>query len=99
MAKLKINGLMEDSKIAWKKCKCSCSTIKDDVENQFPISKCIHCYCQRCEDSMPRETFTVKVSILDKEGKSTDKTETKTITEITIDRTDDGYDSIRGWSF
>ena len=48
---------------------------------------------------MPRETFTVKVSILDKEGKSTDKTETKTITEITIDRTDDGYDSIRGWSF
>ncbi len=48
---------------------------------------------------MPRETFTVKRPIIDKDGKSTDKIETITIKEITIDRTEDGYDSIRGWSF
>tara|TARA_R110002051_G_scaffold306868_1_gene377665 strand:+ start:47 stop:337 length:291 start_codon:yes stop_codon:yes gene_type:complete len=95
--KLKINGLMNDSDILWKKLKCKCD--KSDIEKCFPISKCTHCYCQRCEDSMPRETFTVKVPIKDKQGRPTNKTETKIIKEITIDRTNDGYDSIRGWSF
>jgi len=98
MAKLKINGLMNDKDIAWKKIPCKCD--KSDIEKCFPIFKdCIHCYAKNCEDSMPKETFTMKIPISDKDGKSTNKTETKTISEITIDRTNDGYQSIRGWYF
>jgi hypothetical protein len=98
MAKLKINGLMDDSKIAWKKIPCKCD--KSDLEKCFPISRnCHHCCCKQAEDSMPRECFTIKKAIFDKQGKPTDKTETVTIKEITIDRTSDGYDSIRGWTW
>ena len=48
---------------------------------------------------MPRKPFDVEIPITDKNGRLTGKTEKKTIKEITIDRTDDGYNSIRGWSF
>jgi len=90
--KLKINGLLEDSKITWKKLKCKCD--KSDIEKCFPIFReCIHCYAQDCENSMPRKVFDVIVT--DKKGKQ----QTKTITEITIDRTNDGFQMIRGWSF
>jgi len=92
MMELKINGLLEDNKIAWKKIPCKCD--KSDIEKCFPIFKdCIHCYAKNCEDSMPRQPFDIVV--IDKKGKK----ETKTISEITIDRTNDGYQSIRGWYF
>ena len=97
MTKLKINGLMKDEDIAWKKISCTCD--HTNIEKCFPISKCTHCYCQKCEDSMPRKPFDVEIPITDKNGRLTGKTEKKTIKEITIDRTDDGYNSIRGWSF
>ena len=93
-----VNGLMNDKDIAWKKCKCTCSTIKDDIENQHPIKKCTHCYCQRCEDSMPRETFSVNVTTHDKDGTETGIKLTE-IKKIRIKRSQDGYDSIVGWSW
>lgn len=79
--KLKINGLID--KPRWYNIKCKCSTKKDDVENQYPISECKHCKFQECEDSMPKESF-----IIDKQ----------TIKEITIVRGQTHQDII-GWSF
>ena len=89
--KLKINGLIDNPN--WKKLKCTCSKVKDDILNQHPIKKCITCYCQIAEDSMPRKSFDIILT--DEKGKK----KTKTIIQITIDRTDDGLQSIRGWKY
>ena len=83
---------MNDKDISWKKIPCKCD--KSDIEKCFPIFKdCIHCYCKNCEDSMPRQSF--KNNWTDKKGKK----QTRIITEITIDRSEDGYNSIRGWYY
>ena len=98
MAKLKINGLMNDEDIAWKKLKCICD--KTDLEKCHPISRnCKHCCCKQAEDSMPRNNFKVNEHVLDKDEKLTDKIIVKEIKEITIKRSTDGYNSILGWSF
>ena len=99
MAKLIINGLMNDEEIRWKKIKCCCSKIEGDVEHQHPIGECLHCKFQAQEDSMPRESFKVNQNEIDKDGKSTDKIIVKEVNKITISRSSDGYDSILGWSF
>lgn len=97
MTKLKINGLMDNDKIAWKKIPCKCD--KSDPEKCHPISrKCKHCCCQQAEDSMPRESFTINQSEI-KDDEPTGKTIKKEIKEITIQRSTDGYDSIIGWTF
>ena len=97
MTKLKINGLMNDSEIRWKKIKCCCSKVEGDVEHQHPIGECKHCKFQQCEDSMPRETFTVNDDIRDEKGNVTKK-QNKTITEIKIVR-GKKYHDIIGWTF
>tara|TARA_R110002110_G_scaffold389539_2_gene601871 strand:- start:286 stop:582 length:297 start_codon:yes stop_codon:yes gene_type:complete len=98
MMKLKINGLMKDKDIAWKKIPCNCD--KTDLEKCHPISRnCKHCCCKQAEDSMPRESFKVNQSVIDKSGKPTSKIIVKEVKEITIKRSSDGYDSILGWSF
>jgi len=97
MTKLKINNTMKDEDINWKKVPCKCD--KSDIEKCFPIGECKHCECQAKQDSMPREQFEIKYQELDKNKEPTGKLLTKTIKEITIDRSTDGYDSIRGWSF
>ena len=94
---MKINGLIDKPK--WYGIKCCCSKVDGDIEHQHPIGKCKHCQCQQAEDSMPRKDFTVIEPIFDKDGKDTGRTESRIVKEITIDRTDDGYESIRGWSF
>ena len=97
MTKLKINGLMNDEDIAWKKIKCCCSHIEGDVEHQFPIGNCNHCKFQCCEDSMPRDTFEVCNDEVDKDGNITKK-QNKVVTEINIVRGDKFHDII-GWTF
>ena len=97
MTKLIIDGLMNDEEIRWKKIKCCCSKIKDDVEHQHPIGDCKHCKFQECEDSMPRETFTVNNDIYDKDGNLTKK-QNKTVTQIKIFR-GKKYHDIIGWSW
>ena len=97
MTKLKINGLMDDADIAWKKIACCCD--KSNLEKCHPISReCKHCCCKQAEDSMPRESFEVTQSEI-KEGEITGKSIRKEIKEITIVRSHDGYDSIIGWNF
>tara|TARA_R110000824_G_scaffold267879_1_gene456665 strand:- start:531 stop:782 length:252 start_codon:yes stop_codon:yes gene_type:complete len=83
---------MKDSDVSWKKIKCCCSNIDNDVENKYPISKCIHCKCKDQEESMPRESFEIS-EFVDK------KIVKREIKEITIKRSSDGYNSILGWSF
>tara|TARA_R110000822_G_scaffold104246_1_gene231014 strand:- start:621 stop:914 length:294 start_codon:yes stop_codon:yes gene_type:complete len=97
MTKLKINGLMNDEDIAWKKIKCCCSHIEGDVEHQFPIGNCNHCKFQCCEDSMPRESFKSNNDIVDKDGNVTKK-QTREVKEINIVR-GEKYHDIIGWTF
>jgi hypothetical protein len=103
---MKINGLMDNDKISWKKIPCCCD--KSNPEKCHPISRhCKHCCCQQAEDSMPREDFTVKEldvgedgqPVVDADGNVTGAVHDKLIKEITIKRSTDGYDSIIGWSF
>tara|TARA_R110000751_G_C13615479_1_gene463889 strand:+ start:172 stop:459 length:288 start_codon:yes stop_codon:yes gene_type:complete len=94
--KLKINGLMNDKDILWKKLKCKCD--KSDIEKSFPLIECKHCKCQAQENSMPRDSFKVNQNEINKDGKETGKVIVKEIKEITIDR-EPIYNSIRGWKF
>jgi|TARA_R110000751_G_scaffold169391_1_gene275775 hypothetical protein len=95
--KFKINGLIENPN--YEKLKCTCSKVQDDILNKHPLKKCLSCYCNIALNSMPRESFKVNVPILDRHGKPTNKTEIKIINEITIDRTEDGLQMVRGWTF
>ena len=94
--KIKINGLMKDKDILWKKLKCKCD--KSDIEKTFPLGDCKHCKCQAQEDSMPRESFKVNETEYDKHNKPTGKVIVREIKEIKIDR-EPIYNSIRGWFF
>jgi len=89
--KLKINGLMDDDKIAWKKIPCCCGS---EIMDKYPIKECHHCRCEKAEKSMPGEEF--QTTNIDPETKQVIKW---TVKEITIDRSDDGFDSIRGWVY
>jgi hypothetical protein len=91
---LKINGLIDNPR--WKGIACKCN--HDNVETEYPIADCLHCKFQECEDSLPRENFTVNQIIVDKNGKDTGKTEKRVVQEITISR-GDKYQDIIGWSF
>ena len=84
-----INGLIDNPN--YEKLKCSCD--KKDIEKMHPIKKCLSCYCKIAIESMPRKSFDIILT--DKKGKK----ETKTINEITIDRSDDGLQMVRGWIF
>lgn len=86
---MKINNSLDVAR--WEKLTCKCN--HDDIEQCYPISKCEHCRCKECWDSVPKEDFTINT--FDEEGK---KTGTKTITEITLKRGHDLQDVI-GWSF
>ena len=93
---MKINGLMNDDEIRWKKISCKCN--HDSVETEFPIAECLHCQFQAQEDSMPREDFVIQEPDKDDDGNSLGTSHDKTITEITIYR-GKKYQEIIGWSF
>ncbi len=95
MTKLKINNTMKDEDINWKKIPCKCD--KSDIEKCFPIGKCKHCQCQQAENSLPRNTFDFSYPEM-KDDKPTGKTLKRKVKEITIVRSQDGYDSILGWT-
>jgi len=87
--KFKINGLIDNPN--YEKLKCTCD--KTDITKMHPLKKCLSCYCKIAINSMPRKSFDVIIT--DKKG----KTETKIISEITIDRSEDGLQMVRGWKF
>ena len=89
MHKLKINNSLDVAR--WEKLTCKCN--HDDIEKCYPISKCEHCRCQECWDSVPQKDFTI--NDFDEDGKVIG---TKTIKEITLHRGHDLEDII-GWQF
>jgi|TARA_R110000823_G_C15846681_1_gene491735 hypothetical protein len=93
--KLKIHNLKDNDKIMWKKIKCCCIT--GDQEHSYPFTKCLHCKYQQAENSLPKESFKVNQSVLDKNGKHTGKTIEKEIKEITIVR--GSHDDVIGWKW
>ncbi len=90
---MKINNSLDVAR--WEKLTCKCN--HDDIEQCYPISKCEHCRCQECWDSVPQEDFTVNNDIIDKDGNLIEK-KTKTVNEITLVRGHDLEDVI-GWEF
>ena len=91
--KLKINNLKDDSKILWKKMKCTCN--KGVVMEEHPIKICLHCKYTICEKSLPRESYKINKNVLDKNGNPTGKLIQKEVTEISIVR--GSHDDIIGW--
>lgn len=92
--KLNIIGLIDSP--TWEQVPCCCGS---EIIDKYPINKnCNHCRCKKAQDSMPRDCFEKKCHTLDAKGKII-KTETKTVTEIKIVRSRDGFDSILGWEF
>ncbi len=87
-----IEGTLENPR--WYDIPCTCN--HSHVDTEFPIKDCKHCKFQAQEDSMPTSSFTIKVPILDDEGKPTQQTQTKTCNKIIIDR-GEKYEEIRGW--
>lgn len=49
----KINGLIEMPR--WKSIPCICHAT--DITRQYPLTSCLNCKFQECEDSMPRKEF------------------------------------------
>lgn len=80
---LEVEGLIDEPR--WYKIPCSCSTKKDDVENQFPIKSCFHC------------KFTVQEkSLQDVISKGQFKMGKVTIKKIKIHR-GDRFQEVLGW--
>lgn len=94
---MKINGLMKDEDILWKKLKCVCAQDPNDIEHRFPLTPCNHCNCMRKEESLPRVPFEIIEDDIDSKGKPKGTKHTRLVTEITIDR--GSLDEIRGWIF
>lgn len=90
---MKINGLID--KPRWYDIPCKCN--HNSVETEYPITECLHCKFQECEDSMPREDFTIKENEVDENGNVTG-TYDKIVNEITIVR-GKKYQDIIGWTF
>tara|TARA_R110000803_G_scaffold111161_1_gene179587 strand:+ start:167 stop:436 length:270 start_codon:yes stop_codon:yes gene_type:complete len=89
---MKINGLIK--KALWESMPCLC--VKGDIVKSFPLTKCEHCRCQQCFDSVPKEDFKVNNDIIDSNGKVTKK-QTKIIKEVTLVR--GSIEDVIGWTF
>ena len=85
---MKINNSLDVAR--WEKLTCKCN--HDNIEQCYPISKCEHCRCQECWDSVPQEDFTIK------ELDENDNQTIRTISEISLIRGHDLEDVI-GWTF
>ena len=73
----------------WHNIPCTCD--HSSVLTEFPIKDCIHCKCEKQENSIPKNDFNVN---------QTDENENiiqKTITKITIHY--GNKDEILGWYF
>lgn len=75
----------------WKQIACTCD--HSSILTEFPIMDCIHCKCEKSENSIPKNDFTKKHYDLD--GNLVSET---TVTEIEIVR-DEKYNQCIGWRF
>ena len=91
---MKVNNIIQNNR--WKGISCKCN--HDSVETEHPIADCLHCKFQEREDSIPKENFKVKELVLDKDGKPTGETKSKTVKEITLIH-GDKYQDVIGWTW
>jgi hypothetical protein len=90
---MKINNSLDHPR--WYDIPCKCN--HDNVETEYPITDCLHCKFQECENSLPKENFKTS-QVIFKDGKPTEKTKTVIVKEVTIVR-GDKYQDIIGWTF
>lgn len=90
---LKINNKNENP--LWKKISCKCN--HDSIETEYPLIDCIHCNCEKADNSIPDKPFTITENIYDKHGKFKE-TRQREITEITLTNCQK-YGSCLGWQF
>ena len=93
MAKLKVNN--KNSNPLWKKIKCKCN--HDSIETEYPLIECVHCNCEKADNSIPDKPFTVNENTFDKDGKITG-TKKREVTEVTLTNCEK-YGSCLGWTF
>jgi len=74
----------------WHNIPCTCD--HSSVLTEFPIKDCIHCKCEKQENSIPKNDFNVKG--VDINNNSFEKT----VTKITIVR-GDKFEDCLGWYF
>jgi hypothetical protein len=90
---LKINNKNENP--LWKKISCKCD--KSNIEKSYPLIDCVHCNCEKADNSIPDKPFTINEPIIDKNGKITGSKQ-REITEITLNNCEK-YGSCVGWKF
>tara|TARA_R110002051_G_scaffold254412_1_gene313373 strand:+ start:95 stop:370 length:276 start_codon:yes stop_codon:yes gene_type:complete len=90
---LKVNNRNLDP--LWKKIPCKCD--KSDIEKSYPLIDCIHCNCEKADNSIPDKSFTITENIYDKNGKFKE-TRQREITEITLTNCEK-YGSCLGWGY
>ena len=93
MTKLKINN--KNKNPLWKKIPCNCN--HDSIETEYPLIECIHCNCEKADNSIPDKPFTINENTYDKDGNNTG-IKKREITEITLTNCSK-YGSCLGWSF
>ena len=89
---MEIEGLIE--KALWENIPCCCK--KGDIVNSFPLTKCEHCRCQQCWDSVPKEDFTVNDDLLDEDG-TVIQERTKVVNKIKLVR--GSIEDVQGWVY
>jgi hypothetical protein len=91
---LKVNNTIQNNR--WKGIPCKCN--HDSVETEYPITDCLHCKFQECEDSIPKENFKINEAVMDKDEKPTGETKVRTVKEINLIH-GDRYQDVIGWTF
>jgi len=91
--KLKVNGKNENPLYKQISCKCD----KSNIEKSYPLIDCVHCNCEKADQSVPTEIFTIRQPVFNKEGKLKGYEE-REIIEITLNNCKK-YGSCLGWKF
>jgi len=90
---LKVNGRHPDP--LWKKIKCKCN--HDSIETEYPLIDCVHCKCEKTDNSIPNKPWTIIENTYDKNGQ-VNGSKQREVTEITL-KNCQTYGSAIGWFF
>jgi len=93
LSKLIINN--KNNNPLWKQISCKCD--KSNIEKSYPLIDCVHCNCEKADNSIPDKPFKINRPIYDKNG-NLKETKVIEITEITLTICEK-YGSCIGWSW
>lgn len=90
MHKMTIEIINEIESPRWKEIPCKCN--HNDIEQCYPISKCIHCQCEEQEKMIPSKEYDL---VMENENE-----EIKTIHVKKIKlHYNEKYQNVIGWSY